>query len=135
VLWVVVFFVLGFFVYSTMYAAVGAAFDNLQDALQMAFLPALSIILPMLFMFPVINDSNSPLAVVVSLIPLMTPILMPLRIAVEMPPWWQLALAVLLTCGFVVLMVALAARVYRVGILMYGKKPTLKELYRWLRYA
>jgi ABC-2 type transport system permease protein len=135
VLWVVVFFVLGFFVYSTMYAAVGAAFDNLQDALQMAFVPALSIILPMLFMFPVINDSNSPLAVVVSLIPLMTPILMPLRIAVEMPPWWQLALAVLLTCGFVVLMVALAARVYRVGILMYGKKPTLKELYRWLRYA
>jgi ABC-2 type transport system permease protein len=135
VLWVVVFFVLGFFVYSTMYASVGAAFDNLQDAQQMAFLPVLSIILPMLFMFPVINDSSSPLAVIVSLIPLMTPILMPLRIAVEMPPWWQLALAVLLTTGFVVLMVALAARIYRVGILMYGKKPTIKEMWRWLRYA
>jgi ABC-2 type transport system permease protein len=135
VLWVVVFFVLGFFVYSTMYASVGAAFDNLQDAQQMAFLPVHSIILPMLFMFPVINDSSSPLAVIVSLIPLMTPILMPLRIAVEMPPWWQLALAVLLTTGFVVLMVALAARIYRVGILMYGKKPTIKEMWRWLRYA
>lgn len=135
VLWVVVFFVLGFFVYSTMFAAVGAAFDNLQDAQQMAFLPTLSIILPLVFMVAVINDSSSTLAVVVSLIPLMTPILMPLRIAVEMPPWWQLALAVVLTAGFVVLMVALAARIYRVGILMYGKKPTLKEMWRWLRYA
>jgi ABC-2 type transport system permease protein len=135
VLWVVVFFVLGFFVYSTMYAAVGAAFDNLQDAQNMIFVPTFSIVLPIFFMFPVINDSSSTLAVVVSLIPLMTPILMPLRIAVEMPPWWQLALAVLLTSGFVVLMVALAARIYRVGILMYGKKPTIKELWRWLRYA
>lgn len=135
VLWVVVFFVLGFFVYSTMFAAVGAAFDNLQDAQQMAFVPTFSIVLPMFFMFAVINDSSSTLAVVVSLIPLMTPILMPLRIAVEMPPWWQLALAVVLTSGFVVLMVVLAARIYRVGILMYGKKPTLKEMWRWLRYS
>jgi ABC-2 type transport system permease protein len=135
VLWVVVFFVLGFFVYSTMYAAVGAAFDNLQDAQNMIAIPTFSIVLPLFFMFPVINDSNSLLAVVVSLIPLMTPILMPLRIAVEMPPWWQLALAVLLTSAFVVLMVALAARIYRVGILMYGKKPTVRELWRWLRHA
>lgn len=135
VLLVVVFFILGFFVYSTMYAAVGAAFDNLQDAQNMVFVPTFSIVLPIFFMFPVINDSNSTLAVIVSLIPLLTPILMPLRIAVEMPPWWQLVLALLLTSGFVVLMVALAARIYRVGILMYGKKPTIKELWRWLRYA
>ncbi|HEX2162454.1 MAG TPA: ABC transporter permease [Thermoanaerobaculia bacterium] len=135
VLWILLFFVLGFFVYSTMYAAVGAAFENLQDAQNMVFLPTFSIILPVFFMFPVINDSDSPLAVIVSLIPLLTPILMPLRIAVEMPPWWQLAAAALLTAGFVVLMVWLAARVYRVGILMYGKKPTLKELWRWMRYA
>ncbi|HUO86498.1 MAG TPA: ABC transporter permease [Thermoanaerobaculia bacterium] len=135
VAWVVLFFVLGFFVYSTMYAAVGAAFENLQDAQNMVFVPTASIILPILFMFPVINDSNSPLAVIVSLVPLMTPILMPLRIAVEMPPWWQLVLGALLTGGFVVLMIALAARVYRVGILMYGKKPTFRELWRWVRYA
>jgi ABC-2 type transport system permease protein len=135
VLWVLVFFVLGFFVYSTMFAAVGAAFDNLQDAQNLMMVPTFSIVLPMFFMFPVINDSNSPLAVIVSLIPLMTPILMPLRIAVETPPWWQLALALVITSGFVVLMVALAARIYRVGILMYGKKPTIKELWRWLRYA
>lgn len=132
---IVAFFVLGFFVYSSMYAAVGAAFENLQDAQNMVFIPTMSIVLPIFFMFPVINDSNSPLAVTVSLVPLLTPILMPLRIAVEMPPWWQLALALVLTAGFVVLMVKLAARVYRVGILMYGKKPTLKELWRWLRYA
>lgn len=135
VLLIVAFFVLGFFVYSSMYAAVGAAFENLQDAQNMVFIPTMSIVLPIFFMFPVINDSSSPLAVIVSLVPLLTPILMPLRIAVEMPPWWQLALALALTAGFVVLMVKLAARVYRVGILMYGKKPTIKELWRWLRYA
>ena len=135
VLWVLVFFVLGFFVYSTMYAAVGAAFDNLQDAQNLMAVPTFSIMLPLFFMFPVVNDSNSPLAVIVSLIPLMTPILMPLRIAVEMPPWWQLVLALLLTGGFVWMMVALAARVYRVGILMYGKKPTIKEIVRWMRYS
>ena len=132
---VVAFFLLGFFVYSSMYAAVGAAFENLQDAQNMVFIPTMSIVLPIFFMFPVINDSNSTLSVIVSLVPLLTPILMPLRIAVEMPPWWQLALALVLTAGFVVLMVKLAARVYRVGILMYGKKPTVKELWRWLRYA
>lgn len=135
VLWVLVFFVLGFFVYSTMYAAVGAAFENLQDAQNMVFLPTFSIVLPVFFIIPVINDSDSMLAVVLSLIPLMTPILMPLRIAVEMPPWWQLLLGAAITGGFVVLMVWLAARVYRVGILMYGKKPTVKELWRWMRYA
>jgi ABC-2 type transport system permease protein len=135
VLLVVAFFILGFFVYSTMYAAVGAAFDNLQDAQNLVAIPTFSIVLPIFFMFPVINDSNSPLAVIVSLIPLMTPILMPLRIAVETPPWWQIVLALVLTAGFVVVMVALAARIYRVGILMYGKKPTIKELWRWLRYA
>jgi ABC-2 type transport system permease protein len=132
---VVAFFLLGFFVYSSMFAAVGAAFENLQDAQNLSFIPTMSIVLPLFFMFPVINDSNSPLAVIVSLIPLLTPILMPLRIAVEMPPWWQIALALVLTAGFVVLMVSLAARVYRVGILMYGKKPTVRELWRWLRYA
>lgn len=135
VLWVLVFFVLGFFVYSTMFAAVGAAFDNLQDAQNLVAIPTFSIVLPMFFLFPVINDSSSTLAVIVSLIPLMTPILMPLRIAVEMPPWWQLALSLLLTGGFVWGMVALAARVYRVGILMYGKKPTIKEIVRWIRYT
>jgi ABC-2 type transport system permease protein len=134
-LWVLVFFVLGFFVYSTMYAAVGSAFNNLQEAQNLAFLPTSFIILPLFFLLPVINDAGSPLAVGLSLVPLLSPILMPLRIAVEVPPLWQIALSALLTGGFIVCMVWLCGRIYRTGILMYGKKPTLRELWRWLRYA
>lgn len=132
---VVVFFVLGFFVYSSMFAAVGACFNNLQEAQQLAWLPSVPIILPIFFLFPVINDSNGTLAVVTSLVPILTPILMPLRIAVEMPPLWQVVLGMVLTGGFVYLMMRLCGRIYRVGILMYGKKPDLREIWRWLRYA
>lgn len=132
---VVLFFLLGFFVYASLFAAVGASFNNLQEAQQLAWLPSTFIVLPVLFLFPVINDSSSTLAVVTSLIPPLTPILMPLRIAVEMPPLWQVGLAVALTTLFVFLMVVLCGRIYRVGILMYGKKPTLAELWRWVRYS
>lgn len=132
---VVVFFLLGFFVYASLFAAVGASFNNLQEAQQLAWLPSMFIVFPVFFLVPVINDSSSTLAVVTSLIPPLTPILMPLRIAVEMPPLWQVSLAIALTGLFVALMVVLCGRIYRVGILMYGKKPTLKEIWRWVRYA
>jgi len=133
--YITVFFVLGFFVYSSMYAAVGSAFNSLQEAQNLSSIPTFSIIAPMFFLFPVINDPGSTLAVVTSLVPLLSPILMPLRIAVEVPPAWQIWLAILLTAGFVWCMVWLCARIYRVGILMYGKKPTVRELVRWIRYA
>jgi len=132
---IVVFFLLGFFVYASMFAAVGASFNNAQEAQQLSFLPTGFIILPVFFLFPVINDSNGTLAIVTSLIPPLTPILMPLRIAVEMPPLWQVGLGVVLTALFVVFMVGLCGRIYRVGILMYGKKPTLKEIWRWVHHA
>ncbi|HUF77732.1 MAG TPA: ABC transporter permease [Thermoanaerobaculia bacterium] len=132
---VVVFFLLGFFVFASMFAAVGASFNNAQEAQQLSFLPTAFIILPIFFLFPVINDSSGTLAVVTSLVPPLTPILMPLRIAVEMPPLWQIGLAVVLTSLFVYFMVRLCGRIYRVGILMYGKKPTVKEIWRWVRYA
>lgn len=132
---VVAFFLLGFFVYACLFAAVGASFNNIQEAQQLAWLPSMFIVIPVFFLVPVINDSSSTLAVVLSLIPPLTPILMPLRIAVEMPPLWQVGLAVALTASFVWLMVILCGRIYRVGILMYGKKPTMKEIWRWVRYA
>ena len=133
--YITVFFVLGFFVYSSMYAAVGSAFNSLQEAQNLSSIPTFSIIAPMFFLFPVINDSSSTLAVVTSMVPLLSPILMPLRIAVEVPPGWQIWLAIALTAGFVWFMVWLCSRIYRVGILMYGKKPTVRELVRWIRYS
>jgi ABC-2 type transport system permease protein len=128
-------FILGFFAYATMYAAIGASFNNLQEAQQVAGVVVVFVVAPVMVIYPVINDPNSTMAVTMSLIPLFTPLIMPLRIAIEMPPAWQLALAYALTLSFVVGMVWICSRIYRVGILMYGKKPTLQEIWRWTRYS
>jgi ABC-2 type transport system permease protein len=131
----VLLFILGFFAYATLYAAIGSAFNNLQEAQQVASIAVVFVVAPVLVLNPIINDPNSTLAVTMSLIPLFTPLVMPLRIAIEMPPAWQLALAYVLTLAFVIGMVWICSRIYRVGILMYGKKPTLQEIWRWTRYA
>ena len=93
------------------------------------------VVAPVLFMFTVINDPDSTLAVALSLFPPFMPLLMMLRIAVKMPPLWQVAAGYLLTTAFVAFLVWGCARIYRVGLLMHGKRPTLPELWRWLRRA
>ncbi|MDH3255372.1 MAG: ABC transporter permease, partial [Acidobacteriota bacterium] len=128
-------FILGYFLYATFYAMVGSAFNNPQEAQQLASLAVVFVVLPWLFFMPILNDPDSTLAVVTSLIPMFTPTLMMLRIAVKMPPAWQLLLGYVLTFASCLAMTWLCARIYRVGILMYGKKPTLKEVWRWIRYA
>jgi len=130
-----VFFLLGYFVFSTFYAAIGAAFNNVQEAQQFSVVAVVFLIVPMMLMVVVINDPDSTLSVVMSLIPLFTPMLMLLRIAVKAPPLWQVLLSYALTLGFAVFMVWVCGRIYRVGILMYGKKPTLGEIWRWFRHA
>jgi ABC-2 type transport system permease protein len=128
-------FVLGFFVFSTFYAAIGAAFNNVQEAQQVAGVAVFFLVIPVFLMFRIINDPSSTFATVMSLIPIFTPLLMTLRIALEMPPLWQLLLAYALTLAFIWIAVAACARIYRVGILMYGKKPTFQELWKWMRYS
>ena len=130
-----IFFVLGFFVFSSFYAALGAAFNNIQEAQQMAAPLILLLVVPVFLAPRLINDPDSTLSVVLSLVPIFSPLLMTLRLAIRMPPLWQVLLAEVLTASFVVLMVWASARIYRVGILMYGKKPTFGELARWLRRA
>ena len=128
-------FLIGFFLFSTFYATVGAAFNNLQEAQQFASTLAVLFVAPALLFWMILNDPDSTVSVVTSLIPVFTPLLMLLRIAVKEPPLWQILLGYALTTTFTILMVSLCARIYRVGILMYGKKPTLAELWRWIRYA
>jgi len=128
-------FLLGFFLFSSLYAAIGAATNNTQEAQQFAGIVIPLLVGPVLFMMPVINDPDSTLSTVLSLLPPFTPLLMMLRIAVKMPPLWQILAGYLLTAAFVAGLVWLCARIYRVGILMYGKKPTFAELWRWIRHA
>jgi len=129
------YFILGFFVYATFYAAIGAAFNNVQEAQQVAALVVFFLIVPLFLMFRIVNDPDSTLAVVASLIPPFTPLLMTLRIALQPPPFWQVGLSYVLTISFILGMVWISARIYRTGILMYGKKPTLQEIWRWVLYA
>ena len=131
----VLLFLLGFFVFSTVYAAIGSAFNNIQEAQQWAGFIVVFLVAPVLFFWMVINDPDSTVSVVASPVPMFTPLLMMLRIAIKTPPVWQIGLGYLLTTAFTFFMIWLSARIYRTGILMYGKKPTLKELWRWVRYA
>lgn len=128
----VFYFLAGYFIYSTLFAAVGSAVDQEQDAQQLQLPVTLPIIIPILFIFNVMSNPDGTLAVVLSLIPLFTPILMIVRIAATDVPWWQLGLSVVLLIGTFYGVLLLAAKIYRVGILMYGKKPTFKDLSKWL---
>lgn len=125
-------FVLGYFLFATMYAAIGSAANSVQDAQPFTAFVVPFLVAPALFMIAVINDPDSTLAVVLSLIPPFTPLLMLLRIAVKAPPVWQVALGYALTTGFVLLLLAVCARIYRIGILLYGKRPSFRELWRWV---
>jgi ABC-2 type transport system permease protein len=127
-------FLLGFFLYSTLYAMIGASFNSVQEAQQFAGVAVVFIVPPLLFIMPILNDPDSTLAVAMSLFPFFTPLVMMLRIAAKMPPAWQIATAYALCLLTIAGMVWLCARVYRVGILMYGKKPTIQEIWRWVRY-
>ncbi len=128
-------FLLGYFLYSLFFAAVGAAVNSLQEA-QSLVMP-ISMMMVVAFMtFPVVMRSpDGLLAVVLSLIPVFTPLTMFLRICIQAPPLWQIVLSFTLTFLTIVGVTWLVGRIYRMGILMYGKKPNLPEILRWVRTA
>ena len=123
----------GFLLYAAMFAAVGSAVDNVQDASQLQMPITLPIILALLMMFVVIRDPNSQLAFWFSIIPFTSPIVMMARIPYDIP-LWEIVLSLAVLYASFIGMVWFAAKIYRVGIFMYGKKPSLKELFKWIRY-
>src|SRR6516165_3158956 len=130
-----VFFLLGYFLYSTMYAALGAMVNSDQEAQQVQWPAMLPIIFSIVLATPVLQHPNSQLAFWTSMVPFFAPILMFVRIMAETPPLWQIALCIVLMLVTTWGLLGLSSRIYRVGILMYGKRPTLPELRRWLRYS
>ena len=129
----VLFMLGGFLLYAAMFAAIGSAVDNVQDAQQFSTPVTLPIILALLMMLAVINDPDSTLSFWFSVIPFTSPIVMMARIPYDIP-WWEVILSLVLLYASFTAMVWLAAKIYRVGIFMYGKKPSFKELWRWMRY-
>ncbi len=134
-----IYFLLGYLIYSSIYAAIGAAVDNETDTQQFIF----PIILPLILaiyvgFFSVFNNPHGPIAVGFSLFPLTSPIVMLMRLPGGIGeggvPIWQFVASILILIGTFITIVWLAAKIYRVGILMYGKKPSYRELFKWLRY-
>ncbi len=129
-----IYFIGGYFLYSSIYAAIGAAVDNETDTQQFM----LPIIMPLMLaiyvgFFAVIDNPHGTVATVFSIIPLTSPIVMLMRIPFEVP-LWQIILSITLLIATFIFTVWFGSKIYRVGILMYGKKPTYKDLIKWLKY-
>src|SRR5437870_8786135 len=131
----VLYFLMGYFIYATVYAVVGSMVTTTQEGGQLALPVVLMLVAGFYLSFSIIRSPNSSLAFWASMFPFFAPITMLVRIVTETPPFWQILLS--LTIGFatVVGLVWLTSRIYRVGMLMYGKKASIPEVWRWVRQA
>lgn len=127
------FFLLGFFCYAAIYAIIGAMVTTSQEGQQFVFPPILISLVGLYSVFLVIRDPNSTYSFWASITPFISPIVMPVRIFIDMPPIWEILLAILLNVGMIFLITWIAAKVYRTGMLMYGKRATIPEVWRWIR--
>ncbi len=131
----VLFFLLGYFIYATIYALVGSMVTTMQEGGQLA-MPIILILVVSFYLFlPVSRSPDSSFSLWVSMIPFTAPVGMLVRIVTQTPPFWQIALSLLIGFGSVVLIMWFASRIYRVGMLMYGKRASLPEALRWARQA
>jgi ABC-2 type transport system permease protein len=133
--WAACFFMGGYFLYSAMFAAIGSACSSEEDAQQLQWLAMGPLVFTMMVYWVVLSDPTSKASFVLSEIPFFAPVLMPLRISVQAPPAWQSALSFVLLLLTTVGAIYASAKIYRIGVLMYGKRPTLPEMVRWLRYS
>ena len=129
------FFVLGFLFYSALFAAAGSMVSSQEDVQQAAMPVMLMLISSIIFMQPILLAPGSALSRTMSLIPFSAPILMPLRMSLVQVPWYELAASLGGVGLAAILAIWLSARIYRVGLLMYGKRPSFAEVARWVRYA
>lgn len=129
------FFLLGYFIYASIYAVIGSMVTTAQEGGQLAMPVVLMLAACLWLAVPVIRSPNSSFAFWVSMFPFFAPITMMVRIVTETPPFWQIALSLAIGFGTVVLLIWLASRIYRIGMLMYGKKANIPEVWRWLRQA
>ena len=130
-----IFYLLGYMIYVCIYA-VGGAIANSEKEAQAATAPAMVIVMtPWFLLTPILLNPDSRLATTISMIPLFTPITMFIRVLVSTPPFWQIAVSIVLTAATIAFLFWASAKIFRVGILSYGKRPTIPELWRWLKLA
>ncbi len=133
IVYFLIYFVIGFLLYSSIFALIGSMVTTVQEGGQFAFLPVMLMLTGFYFSFAVIRDSNSTMSFWASVAPFVAPMTMPVRVMQEMPPFWQIALSIVVNGLAICGMIWVASRVYRVGMLMYGKRATIPEVWRWIR--
>lgn len=129
-----VFFLVGYLFYSSMFAAIGSAVDNETDTQQFTYIPIFPMMIAMYGSMTTLDNPDGPVAFWLSMIPFTSPISMVTRLPFGVP-WWEIAVSLALLIGTMLFMVFFASKIYRVGILMYGKKPSFKEIWKWIRYS
>jgi ABC-2 type transport system permease protein len=134
-IWFVLFFLVGYLLYASLFSAIGSAVEQQQDAQGLMLPVMMPIIVSIIFIQPIIEAPNSTLAVTLSMLPFFSPIPMVVRVAVADVPFWQPLVSFLIMVATFLGSVWMSARIYRIGILMYGKKAKLSDLIRWMRYA
>ncbi|WP_312090669.1 ABC transporter permease [Chryseobacterium sp.] len=128
----IVYFLLGYIFYSSVYAAIGSAVDNETETQQFTLFAILPLTLGMYGSFSILNNPDGPVGFWMSIIPFTSPVAMIARIPFGVPAW-EIALSIALLLGTTIFMIFLAGKIYRVGILMYGNKATLKEIWKWIK--
>ena len=129
-----VYFIGGYFLYSSIYSAIGAAVDSETDSQQFMIPVILPLMMSMYIgFFIVVENPHGTIATIFSMIPMTSPIIMLIRIPFGVP-WWQIFISIVLLFGCIILYVWIAAKIYKIGILMYGKKPSYREIMKWLKY-
>ncbi len=131
--YMLLFFIGGYLFYSAIYAAIGSAVDNVQDASQLSTVATMPVILGIVASMSVIQNPGSTMAFWVSVFPFTSPMAMMSRLPFGVP-FWEIALSLVLLYASFIFLIWLCAKIYRVGIFMYGKKPTFVEILRWARY-
>ena len=129
------FFLMGYFLYASLYALIGSMVTTTQEGGQLAMPVVLLLVFGFYLAFPVIRSPSSPLAFWVSMVPFFAPITMIIRIVSQTPPFWEIALSLFIGLATVLAMLWLTARIYRVGMLMYGKRATIPEVLRWIKHS
>lgn len=127
------YFIFGYLLWASIFAAIGSIFDSEQEAQQAVSVLSIVCVIPIMISSYVISNPNSLTTIVLSFIPLLTPYLMILRIGSVMPPLWQIISTLILLMISVVLTLFIAGKIFRVAILLYGKRPTLPEILQWIR--
>jgi ABC-2 type transport system permease protein len=130
-----IFFLLGYTLYSALFATVGAMVSSEQEAQQAQMPVVLMLVVSIMFLQPVLLEPDGQLALTLGLLPISSPIIMPLRMStVDVPPW-EIGLSILALIAGCYLAVYFAATVYRTGLLMHGKRVTFREVFRWIKFA